>query len=310
MMQTAITTLPDPDGFSPDPLTGILRAGARDLIRKAVEAELSALLTAHSADHAADGRARPVRHGHLPERAIMTGIGPVPVQVPRVRDRGDGPERIRFTPTILPPCLRRAKSIEELLPWLYLKGISTGDFQEALAALPGQSAVGLSSTAISRLKADWREEHDRRQRRDPSARRCVCIRADGVCFRPRTAEERQCVPVLTGADEWGRKEVIGRADGYRESTQSRRELLPDLQRRGPTRASDLAIGDGAPGFRNALREVFGTTKEQRCRFRKTGNVLNAVPKSVQARARGHLHDIWQAGTRAGAAFDFSPQPMA
>jgi len=275
MTKTSITTLPDPHGFSPDPLTDILRAGARDLIQQAVETELSALLEAHSEDYIEDGRARLVRHGHLPEREVTTGIG-------------------------------TAKSIEELLPWLYLKGISTGDFQEALAALLGPNAAGLSSSTISRLKADWWTEYDRWQRRDLSTRRFVYIWADGVYFRPRMAEEKQCVLVLIGADEWGRKEIIGLADGYRESTQSWRELLLDLQRRGLTHAPDLAIGDGALGFWHALREVFGATKEQRCWFHKTGNVLNAMPKSVQAKAKGHLHDIWQAETRvnAEAAFDF------
>jgi putative transposase len=299
MTKTTITTLPDPHGFSPDPLTDILRAGARDLIQQAVEAELSALLDLHSGDRTEDGRTRLVRHGHLPEREVITGIGAVPVKVPRVRDRGDDAEKVRFTSTILPPYLRKAKSIEELLPWLYLKGISTGDFQEALAALLGPNAAGLSSTTISRLKADWWEEYDHWQRRDLSTRRFVYIWADGVYFRPRMAEEKQCVLVLIGADEWGRKEIIGLADGYRESTQSWRELLL-------THAPDLAIGDGALGFWNALREVFGATKEQRCWFHKTGNVLNAMPKSVQAKAKGHLHDIWQAETRvdAEAAFDF------
>jgi len=306
MTKTSITTLPDPHGFSPDPLTDILRAGARDLIQQAVEAELSALLEAHSEDRIEDGRARLVRHGHLPEREVTTGIGTVSVKVPRVRDRGEGAAKIRFASTILPPYLRKSKSIEELLPWLYLKGISTGDFQEALAALLGPNAAGLSSSTISRLKADWWDEYDRWQRRDLSTRRFVYIWADGVYFRPRMAEEKQCVLVLIGADEWGRKEIIGLADGYRESTQSWRELLLDLQRRGLDHAPDLAIGDGALGFWNALREVFGATKQQRCWFHKTGNVLNAMPKSVQAKAKGHLHDIWQAETRvdAEAAFDF------
>lgn len=306
MTKTTITTLPDPHGFSADPLTDILRAGARDLIQQAVEAELSALLAIHAEDRTADGRARLVRHGHLPEREVMTGIGSVPVKVPRVRDRGANAEKIRFTSTILPPYLRKAKSVEELLPWLYLKGVSTGDFQEALAALLGPNAAGLSSTTISRLKADWWEEYNRWQRRDLSARRFVYIWADGVYFKPRMAEEKQCVLVLIGADEWGRKEIIGLSDGYRESTQSWRELLLDLQRRGLTHAPDLAIGDGALGFWNALREVFGATVEQRCWFHKTGNVLNAMPKSVQAKAKDHLHDIWQAETRDDAeeAFDF------
>jgi transposase-like protein len=306
MSETTIAHLPDPSGFSADPLSDVLRAGARHLIEQAVEAELIALLSAHVDDKTEDGRARLVRHGHLPEREVMTGIGPVPVKVPRVRDRGCSEEKIRFTSSILPPYLRKARSIEELLPWLYLKGISTGDFQEALAALLGPNAAGLSSTTISRLKADWWDEYERWQRRDLSARRFVYVWADGVYFRPRMAEEKQCVLVLIGADEWGRKEVLGLTDGYRESTQSWRELLLDLKRRGLTHTPDLAIGDGALGFWAAIREVFGGTREQRCWFHKTGNVLNAMPKSLQAKAKGHLHDIWQAETKAEAeaAFDF------
>ncbi len=319
MSETIITQLPDPSvagrrlrgdlprgGYSPDPLTSVLRAGARHLIEQAVEAELIALLSAHADDKTEDGRARLVRHGHLPEREVMTGIGPVPVKVPRVRDRGDTHDTIRFTSSILPPYLRKARSIEDLLPWLYLKGISTGDFQEALTALLGPNAAGLSSTTISRLKADWWSDYERWQRRDLSTRRFVYVWADGVYFQPRMAEEKQCVLVLIGADEWGRKEVLGLTDGYRESTQSWRELLLDLKRRGLSHAPDLAVGDGALGFWAALREVFGATKEQRCWVHKTSNVLNAIPKSVQAKAKGHLHDIWQAETKAeaGAAFDF------
>ena len=305
MRNDTITALPNPSGFSADPLSDILRQGARDLIQQAVEAELAALLDAHESDRLPDGRSRLVRHGYLPRREVMTGIGAVSVQVPRVRDRGDGAEKVRFTSSILPPYLRKAKSIEELLPWLYLKGISTGDFQEALAALLGPNAAGLSSTTISRLKANWWEEYERWQRRDLSTRRFVYIWADGVYFKPKM-EEKQCVLVIIGVDEWGKKEVLAISDGYRESTQSWRELLLDLQHRGLKTAPDLAIGDGALGFWNALREVFGSTKEQRCWFHKTGNILNAMPKSVQAKAKGHLHDIWQAETRADAeaAFDF------
>lgn len=306
MTKSTITQLPDTSGFSLDPLTDVLRSGARRLIEQAVEAELAGLLAAHADETTGDGRARLVRHGHLPEREVMTGIGPVPVKVPRVRDRGAAGEKIRFTSSILPRYLRKARAIEELLPWLYLKGISSGDFQEALAALLGPNAAGLSSTTISRLKAGWWEEYERWQHRDLGARRIVYIWADGVYFQPRMAEEKQCVLVLIGADEWGCKEVLGLSDGYRESTQSWRELLLDLKRRGLTRAPELAIGDGALGFWAALREVFGSTREQRCWVHKTGNVLNAMPKSVQPKAKGHLHDIWQAGTmaEAEAAFDF------
>jgi len=305
MTKNTIATLPDPQGISNDPLTEILRVGARDLIQQAVEAELSNLLQHHADDKTPTGHARLVRHGHLPERQIMTGVGAVPVKVPRVRDRGEQAEKIRFTSSLLPPYLRKAKSVEELLPWLYLKGISTGDFQEALAALLGPNAAGLSSSTISRLKADWWADYERWQKRDLSTRRIVYVWADGVYFQPRM-DEKQCVLVLIGADEWGRKEILGLTDGFRESTQSWRELLLDLKRRGLNHAPDLAVGDGALGFWSALREVFGETSEQRCWVHKTANVLNAMPKSLQPKAKGHLHDIWQAETKteASAAFDF------
>ena len=305
MTRDTITALPDPNGFSADPLTNLIRTGARQLIERALEAELSGLLAQFSHETTPDGHARIVRHGHLPEREVMTGIGPLAVKVPRVRDRGDQAEKVRFTSSILPPYLRKAKSVEELLPWLYLKGISTGDFQEALAALLGPNAAGLSSSTISRLKADWWEDYERWQKRDLSARRIVYVWADGVYFQPRM-DDKQCVLVLIGADEWGHKEILGLTDGYRESTQSWRELLLDLKRRGLSHAPDLAIGDGALGFWAALREVFGATAEQRCWFHKTGNILNAMPKSVQPKAKGHLHDIWQAETKAEAnvAFEF------
>ena len=306
MKDDTILQFTDPAGISRDPLTDILRKGARDLLAQAVEAELCDLMARHAHLTDAAGRQRLVRHGHLPEREVMTGIGPVPIKVPRVRDRGTGAEKIRFTSSLLPPYLRRAKSVEELLPWLYLKGISTGDFGEALAALLGPDAPGLTSSTISRLKADWWAEYERWKRRDLSAKRYVYFWGDGVYFKPRMDADKQCMLVIIGADEWGNKDVLGLVDGYRESSQSWRELLLDLQRRGLRKAPDLAIGDGALGFWNALREVFGKTREQRCWFHKTGNVLNAMPKSLQPKAKGHLQDIWMAETKeeAEAAFDF------
>ncbi|MBU3032455.1 IS256 family transposase [Paracoccus marinaquae] len=305
MSEATITHLPDPSGFSTDPLTDLVRDGARQLIRQAVEAELAALLERHAAEKLEDGRARLVRHGHLPEREVLTGIGPVPVKVPRIRDRGVGEDRISFTPSILPRYLRKTKSVEELLPWLYLKGVSTGDFQEALAALLGPQAQGLSAATISRLKADWWDDYEAWRKRDLGTRRFLYIWADGVYFKPRMAEEKQCVLVIVGADEYGRKELLAMTDGFRESTQSWREVLLDLRRRGLKQDPKLAIGDGALGFWAALREVFATTREQRCWVHKTMNVLNALPKSLQAKAKGHLHDIWQAETKsaANAAFD-------
>ena len=256
MSEDTITQLRDPSGFGADPLTDVLRDGARKLIEQAIEAELAALLAAVADQKLEDGRARLVRHGHLPERKVMTGIGPVAVKVPRVRDRKPGVDKIIFTPSILPRYLRKAKSVEELLPWLYLKGVSTGDFSEALAALLGPNVKGLSATTITRLKADWWSEYEAWEKRDLGTRRFLYIWADGVNFKPRMAEEKQCVLVAVGADEYGRKELLAMTDGFRESTQSWREVLLDLKRRGMKQDPKLAIGDGALGFWAALREVF------------------------------------------------------
>lgn len=266
MSDDTITKLPDPSGFGSDPFTAVLRDGARKLIEQAIHAELATLMTAFAAEKLEDGRARLVRHGYLPEREVMTGIGPVPVTVPRVRDRKPGADKVTFTPSILPRYLRKAKSVEEVLPWLYLKGLSTGDFGEALAALLGPNAKGLSATTITRLKADWWSEYEAWDKRDLGSRRFLYIWADGVYFKPRMAEEKQCVLVIVGADEYGRKELLAMTDGFRESTQSWREVLLDLKHRGLKLDPKLAIGDGALGFWTALREVFPTTREQRCRM--------------------------------------------
>lgn len=306
MTKDTVVAFRAPEGFSPDPLTDLLRQGARDLIAQAVEAELNAFLTAHADQTDASGRRRLVRHGHLPEREVQTGIGTVAVKVPRVRDRAPEGGRLKFASTILPPYLRRAKSIEELLPWLYLKGVSTGDFSEALAALLGPDAPGLSASTITRLKADWWEDYERWSKRDLSARRYVYFWADGVYFTPRMDEDRQCMLVIIGADEWGNKDVLGLIDGFRESTQSWRELLVDMKYRGLEVAPKLAVGDGAMGFWAALHEVYGKTCVQRCWVHKTANVLNAMPKSIQPKAKAHLKNIWMAETKAEAdtAFDF------
>ena len=319
MQENTITQLPDPSGFGSDTFTDVLRDGARKLIEQAIQAELATLMAAFSKERLDDGRARLVRHGHLPEREVLTGIGPVPVKVPRVRDRGAGDDKITFTPRILPRYLRKAKSVEDLLPWLYLKGVSTGDFTEALEALLGPNARGLSAKTVTRLKADWWKDYEAWQKRDLGSRQFLYIWADGVYFKPRMAEEKQCVLVIVGADEYGRKELLAMTDGFRESTQSWREVLLDLKRRGLKQDPKLAIGDGALGFWTALREVFATTREQRCWVHKTMNVLNGrpgcatgssnqwtTPKSLQAKAKGHLHDIWQSETKveANVAFDF------
>ena len=308
MKEDTIVALRQPGSFCDDPLTDILPTGARELLAQAVEAEVEAHIAAHAALSDAQGRRRIVRHGYLPERDVQTGIGAVRVKVPRARDRTlTAPGgRIRFTSSILPPYLRRSRSVEELLPWLYLKGLSTGDFGEALAALLGPDAPGLTASTITRLKAVWWEEYEAWQARDLSARAYVYFWADGIYFSPRMDHDKQCVLVIIAADALGNKDIIALSDGYRESAQSWRELLLDLKRRGLKSGPGLTVGDGALGFWKALREVYGKTREQRCWVHKTANVLNQMPKSLQARAKGHLHDIWMAETRGEAdkAFDF------
>ena len=276
MKDDTVVALRQPESFSDDPLTEILRAGARQLLGQAIEAEVAAHIEAHADLTDASGRRRIVRHGHMPEREVQTGIGAVTVKRPRVRDRDPQATggRIRFTSSILPPYLRRAKSVEALLPWLYLKGISSGDFSEALAALLGPDAPGLTASTIGRLKAVWWDEYEAWQKRDLSARRYVYFWADGVYFSPRMDHDKQCVLVIIGADAMGNKDIVGMVDGYRESAQSWKELLLDLKRRGLETGPELAVGDGALGFWKALREVYGETRVQRCWVHKTANVLN------------------------------------
>mgnify|MGYP002629667469 CR=1 FL=1 len=293
--------------FSPDPLTEVIQAGARELLATAVLAEVSGFISEHAHLLDEDGRQRLVRHGFLPEREVMTGIGKVPVQVPRVRDRGTNEDgsKIKFRSSLVPPYLRKAKSVEELLPWLYLKGISTGDFSEALAALLGPDAEGLSASTITRLKASWWEEYETWRKRDLSGKRYVYIWADGVYFTPRLDGDRQCMLVIIGADAYGEKDVLAIMDGFRENADSWRDLLRSLRKRGLTQAPELAIGDGALGFWTALRDVYPTTREQRCWVHKTANVTGAMPKSLREKAKADLQDIWMAETKkeATAAFD-------
>ena len=307
MSNDNLAKLVQPGAFD-DQLTEILRQGARTLLAQAVEAEVADFLAKNVGLRTEAGRQRLVRHGHLPEREVMTGIGVVPVHQPRVRDRaaaaGD-PGRIRFTPAILPPYLRRSKSLETLLPILYLKGISTGDFSEALAALLGKDAPGLSPTAIGRLKDGWLDEYDAWQKRDLSAKRFVYVWADGIYLQARLEDEKQCILVLIGATPEGRKELIGFTDGVRESAQDWRDLLLDLKRRGLDVRPELAIADGALGFWKAAGEVWPTTREQRCWVHKTANVLAKLPKGQQPKAKRALQEIWMAETKAAAevAFD-------
>ncbi len=302
-----VIKLIQPGAFK-DQLTEVLRNGARALLAQAVEAEVADFLGIHADLKTEDGRKRVVRHGHLPEREVMTGIGPVAVRQPRVRDReaaADAPGRVRFSPTILPPYMRRSKSIETLLPILYLKGISTGDFSEALAALLGKQAAGLSASAIGRLKDGWRDDHAQWQKRDLSTKRYVYVWADGIHLQARLEDEKQCILVIIGATPEGRKELVGFTDGARESAHDWRALLLDLKRRGLDVSPELMIADGALGFWKAAGEVWPKTREQRCWVHKTANVLAKLPKSQQPKAKRALQEIWMAETKvaAEAAFD-------
>jgi putative transposase len=302
----SVVKLLQPGSFA-DPLTEVLRNGARALLAQAIEAEVAEFLTTHADLKTATGLRRVVRHGHLPEREVMTGIGPVGVRQPRVRDRGaaDDAGRIRFTPAILPPYARRSRSLEVLIPILYLKGLSTGDFEEALAALLGKNAPGLSASTIARLKEVWLDEHEHWRKRDLSAKRYVYVWADGIYLQARLEDAKQCILVIIGATPEGRKELLGFTDGARESAQDWRELLLDLKNRGLLIAPELAIADGALGFWKALGELWPTTREQRCWVHKTANVLNKLPKSQQPKAKRSLQEIWMAETSkdAEAAFD-------
>ncbi|WXC93293.1 IS256 family transposase (plasmid) [Bradyrhizobium septentrionale] len=285
-----------------DPLTNILRAGARQLLAQAVEVEVETFLATVKDLKLADGRARVVRHGYGPARTIQTGIGPVEVARAKIRDRGaasDG-ERIRFSSAILPLWARRTRSLDALLPVLYLRGISTGDFQEALTALLGKDAPNLSPAVVSRLTAEWQGEYERWQKRDLSSRRYVYVWADGVFLQARMEDHGECMLVLIGATPEGKKELIGFQVGVRESAQSWRELLIDVKQRGLQIAPEIAVGDGALGFWKALDEVFPGTRHQRCWVHKTVNVLDKVPLSVQANMKKDLREVYWAPSRAAA----------
>ena len=283
-----------------DVLTEILRKGSQQLLAEALTVEIEEFLEQYRDLRDDRGRQRIVRNGHLPEREIQTGIGSIPVKVPRTRDRAGGSDRIRFTSSILPPYLRRSKSIEDLLPWLYLKGISTGDFGEALASLLGPDAPGLSPSTICRLKKIWESEYGEWNRRDLTDKKYVYVWADGVYFQARLEEAKQCVLVLMGSTPSGKKELIAIQDGYRESEQSWLELLVDLKQRGLSLAPKAAVGDGALGFWKAMRKVYSTTRTLRCWVHKMANVLNKLPKSTQARAKTALQEIWMAESRRDA----------
>lgn len=317
-MQGTTDSLAMPAPTSQDVLTDVLRDGAQQLLAQAVEAEVAAWIESHKQLVDEKGHRMVVRNGHMPTRTIVTGVGSVAVTQPRAHDRrivgenergesvdATGQPVERFRSRILPPYLRKTKSIEELIPWLYLKGVSTGDFTEALQALLGPDAKGISSTTITRLITTWQGEHDTWSRRSLEGNRYVYVWADGVHFNVRLEEDRQCILVLMGATPEGKKELIAVADGYRESEQSWRQLLLDCKQRGLKVDPKLATGDGALGFWKALRQVYPTTRTQRCWVHKTANVLDKMPKRVQPKAKEMLHEIWMASSRADAesAFD-------
>ncbi len=303
MDEDIVVRLPRPGSVADDPLLAVLRDGARRMLTHAIEAEVAEFIAACAGLVDEHGRRRIVRNGHGPERQLQTGIGSIAVRRPKVRDRGSygSGQRIRFTSAVLPAYLRRTKNVEELLPWLYLKGISTGQFEEALAALLGADAPGLSATTVRRLTAAWQDEHERWQERDLSARRYVYLWADGVYFTPRLEHDRQCILVVIGADMQGRKELLAIEDGFRESAQSWRELLLRLRdQNGLVLDPELATGDGSLGFWRALHEIWPKARQQRCWVHKTANVLNKLPPSLHGKAKQDLHAIYEAESRAAA----------
>jgi len=302
MQQDTVIPFPHPQLTAEDPLTAVLRQGAQRLLAQAIEVEVAMLLARYADHRDSEGRQALVRNGYLPERDVQTGIGAVRVKVPRVWDRsGAG---IRVHSALLPPSIRRSTSLEALLPWLYLKGVSTGDFSEALQALLGPDAPGLSPATLSRLKQGWQDELAQWHQRDLTGKRYVSFWVDGVYFATRLEEARHCMLVIIGADTSGQKELVGLWDGYRESEQSWKELLRDLKSRGLAQGPTLAIGDGALGFWKALRQVYGQTRWQRCWVHKTANVLDKLPKDLQAQAKQRLQAIWMAPDRQRAVLAF------
>ena len=288
---------PSKEPVSRDTLTELLRTGARQLLAHALEAERAELLAQYADQQDEQGRAMVVGSGHHPEREIQTGLGPVSVQVPTVRSRQGSP--VTFHSALVPPYVRKSATLEAAIPWLYLKGISTGEMQTALEALVGPEAKGLSASTVARLKQTWRTEYQtwRQQRLDEET--WVYVWVDGIYSGLRADEQRLCALVVIGVTSQGEKQLLAIEDGVRESTQSWREVLLQLKARG-MKAPTVVIGDGALGFWGALEEVYPTTQPQRCWVHKTRNVLNALPKSVQPKAKQALHEIWQAETKADA----------
>lgn len=286
-----------------DPLTALLRQGARQLLNTAIEAEVAELLAAH--DHRTDARGRKavVRNGHLPERQVLTGIGSIGVKLPKVRDRSD--EGVVFHSSLAPPYVRKSRSLEAALPWLYLRGISTGNMAEALGVLVGHDATGLSPAVVSRLKAQWTGEYQAFRGQSLAHERFVYLWADGIYSNLRADDQRLCLLVVIGVNDRGQKKFLAIEDGVRESTESWRDVLRGLKDRGLKIAPELAVGDGALGFWGALSECYPATTPQRCWVHKTRNVLNYLPQSLQSQAKAALQEIWMAATKHAAktAFD-------
>ena len=281
-----------------DLLSMMLRDGAQRLVAQAVQAEFEEFLARFSGERGEDGRSAVVRNGFQPEREVLTGIGPVGVRIPKARSRTEAPAV--FHSRLVPPYVRRAKSVEAVLPWLYLHGISTGDMREALTALVGPEAAGLSASVVARLKGRWMEEYRLWRRAKLGRDRWVYLWADGIYSGLRAEEERLCALVVIGVNERGQKKFLAIEDGVRESKQSWRELLLALKGRGLAIPPRLAVGDGALGFWAALDEIYPETRHQRCWKHKTVNVLNYLPRALQPRAKAALHEIWMAETRSDA----------
>jgi len=294
------STVSELQGKTPgDVLEELARRGAKQLLAHAMEVEVAEHVEKHRNFTNEEGRRLVVRNGHLPERELVTGIGPLKVRQPRVDDRALEHD-LRFSSQILPRYLRRVPSVDNLIPILYLKGISTGDMSEALESILGPGATGLSASNVVRLKTLWEQDYAVWCARDFELKRYAYFWVDGIHFNVRLDEERSCILVIMGADESGRKELLAVSDGYAESKASWREILLDLKRRGLNIGPKLAVGDGALGFWAALREVYPGCREQRCWVHKTANVLDKMPKSVQGKAKGMLHEMWQAPTKEKA----------
>jgi putative transposase len=287
-------------------LEEVAREGVRKMLQVVLENEVAEFIEKHS--HLTDemGRKTITRNGSMPQRDILTGMGPIAIKQPRVDDRALlGSRGERFSSNILPRYLRRIPSIDNLIPALYLKGVSTNDFPTALSAILGKEASGLSPASIVRLKEIWQKDYQKWQSRDLSNKKYVYFWVDGIYFNVRVEKERSCILIIIGADEHGNKELVAVSDGYRESKTTWREILLDLKRRGLDLDPSLATGDGSLGFWAALAEIYPDTKRQRCWVHKTANILDKMPKSIQPKAKSIIHEMYMASTKekADSAYD-------